>query len=1180
MKFIADFHIHSHFSIATSGLLTPEHLDRWGRIKGIRVVGTGDFTHPGWVSELKAKLDPAEPGLYRLKPALRLPVFGGPADADDGVRFMLTAEISCIYKRAGRVRKVHNVVFAPDFESVERIQSRLRSMDFNITSDGRPILGFDSRDLLELCLDASPDAFFVPAHIWTPWFSALGDKSGFDSVRDCYADLSNHIHAVETGLSSDPPMNWLCSQLDPYALISNSDAHSPEKLGREANRFDTELSYPGMLDALKNPDDGRFLGTVEFFPQEGKYHHDGHRKCGVSWTPDETERHGGICPGCGKKVTVGVLNRVHQLADRSGPEEKAGRPQFWSVIPLCEVLSEIRGTGPHSKAVQADYAALIRRHGSELNILLDAEAEDIRKTGGALLVEAIRRMREGRVSIEAGYDGEYGRIRVFGPEDRQSLSQESLFIGTAGLPGPAVRRGRKKTSEASGDRKGSAGSAKMKTRKEDAGAGSEAVSRKPSPAFSGDSGPGAAEHMGVGDEQRKAGGITLNAEQEAAADHAGGPALVLAGPGTGKTRVLTCRILRLIQDRGVPPERILAITFTNKAAEEIRGRVSADTGGPVEGKRMPSVLTFHSFGHALLRERPDRFGRDRDFRIADEDDALELLNTLSPDSKDVRRLAKILKQSEVKAGPETDDPDADSRARERQALKDRYEEALRSGNLFDFSDLLARPLQLFREDAEWARAVAGRYDHILVDEFQDVDEAQVEWMRLLAGREAGAGSPHLWAVGDPDQSIYGFRGASPDFLRRFPEEFPGTTVYRLTKSYRCPDNVLRASGMVLEKRSGSRVQGSGLEEWRCGEGCHPRIPLSGIQGGGASSKFKVQSSKQEKSSGFQVPSSGSKNENDSGSVSCPHSLSGHPGAGGESTNLHGTDERVKVRIVRNASDASEAEFISRTIEAMAGGVRFFSMDSDITSGAEEEPLGFSDFAVLCRISRQFPALEKAFRDHGIPYRRSDTEPFYRREPAKTIVKALKEVSSRFKVQSSKEEKGSGFRVSGSGVKNEMDPGGVSFPHSSSGNPGRGGESSEFKVQSSKEEKGSGLKDADRAALLSAAGKEPVCDLIGRAASALPPIAEPADRLDLELLAERSVPFGTDLPAFLTALALGSGPDWVRTGGDSVSLFTLHAAKGLEFPCVFIAGVEDGLLPYTLHGQSSCDPEEERRLLYV
>jgi DNA helicase-2/ATP-dependent DNA helicase PcrA len=1079
MNFYADFHIHSHFSLATSRLLTPEHLDRWGRIKGIRVVGTGDFTHPGWLAELKEKLDPAEPGLYRLKPALRLPAFGGAADADDGVRFLLTAEISCIYKRSDRVRKVHNVLFAPDFETAERIQNRLRSMDFNITSDGRPILGFDSRDLLELALHASPDVFFVPAHIWTPWFSALGDKSGFDSIRECYADLADHIHAVETGLSSDPPMNWLCSPLDSYALISNSDAHSPEKLGREANRFDAELSYPAITEALKHPDSGRFLGTVEFFPQEGKYHHDGHRKCGVSWTPEETARHGGICPVCGNKVTVGVLNRVHQLADRRNPDGKAVRPPFRSVIPLCEVLSEIRSSGPHSKAVQADYAALIRRLGSELNILLDAAEEDIRTAGGKLLVEAVRRMRAGRVSVEAGYDGEYGRIRVFGPEDRQSLSQESLFIGAAGPLGQPVRRGRKKTSKVSGGRKGSTGSVKTKTEKENAGAGSEADSRKSSPAFSEDSGPRPAEYMGAGGEPRKAGGITLNAEQEAAADHTGGPALVLAGPGTGKTRVLAGRILRLIRDHAVPPERILAITFTNKAAGEIRERVSAGTGSPEAAGPAPSVMTFHSFGHALLREHADRFRRNRDFRIADEEDSLDTLRSVSPAGVDVRRLAQKLRRPGAKAGADAEDPDAAMPAAEWSALLARYEDALRSQNMFDFDDLLIRPLCLFREDAERVRDIRGLYDHILVDEFQDVDGVQYEWIRFLAGPGPEPEGPAFWAVGDPDQSIYGFRGASPDFLRRFPEDFPGTTVYRLTQSYRCPENVLRASGMVLI----------------------------------GSSKFKVQSSKEEKDSGLygDAGSNHSEINNQQSSI-----------VNDQSIPLRGTDENVKVRIVRNASDASEAEFISRTIEAMTGGVRFFSMDSGITAGEEENPFGFSDFAVLCRISRQFPALEKALRDHGIPYRRSDTEPFYRREPAKAIVKVLKEVSV----------------------------------------------------------KGSGLAEKDLAALASAAGKEPVCDLIGRAAAGLPPLEDPADRIDLDLLAERSVPFGTDLTAFLTALALGSGPDWVRTAGESVALFTLHAAKGLEFPCVFIAGVEDGLLPCTLFGDRTADAEEERRLLYV
>jgi PHP family Zn ribbon phosphoesterase len=331
MKFIADLHIHSHYSIATSKQLVPEYLDYWARRKGITVVGTGDITHPGWLEELKEKVTEPEPGLFRLKDQYRLDGSAEPTDRTAPsylstptvppgaqVRFLLTGEISSIYKRGEKVRKVHNIVLLPGFEAAETMQKKLDAVG-NITSDGRPILGLDSRDVMEIVLSSSDDAALIPAHIWTPWFSALGSKSGFDTIEECYDDLSDQIFAVETGLSSDPPMNWVCRFLDRYTIISNSDAHSPEKLGREANLFDTELSYPAVLEAMQSGDD-RFLGTVEFFPQEGKYHYDGHRKCGVRWDPLETVRRGGICPVCGKKVTVGVTNRVAQLADRDDPE--------------------------------------------------------------------------------------------------------------------------------------------------------------------------------------------------------------------------------------------------------------------------------------------------------------------------------------------------------------------------------------------------------------------------------------------------------------------------------------------------------------------------------------------------------------------------------------------------------------------------------------------------------------------------------------------------------------------------------------------------------------------------------------------------------------------------------------------------------------------------------------------
>ena len=414
MKFIADLHIHSHYSRATSKNLIPEFLDYWARIKGITVIGSGDFTHPQWLKELKDKTEPAEPGLFKLKR-----IFSKPSNhyitqsSNQEVRFVLTSEISTIYKKEEKIRKIHHLIFAPDFKTVEAIQAKLIKIGANITSDGRPIIGIDSRDLLDLTLNISEKTFFVPAHIWTPWFSVLGSKSGFDSINECYEDLAGYIYTVETGLSSDPPMNWMCGFLDPYTLISNSDAHSPEKLGREANLFDTDLSYDSMINALKSKDRHGFLGTIEFFPQEGKYHFDGHRKCEVCWSPIETLKHHGLCPICGKQVTVGVMNRVMQLADRDNPTQNENKPNFYSLIPLKEILSEIAGVGPQSKRVSGDYDTLIRQFGSEFDILLNLPIDELKYRSNERLGEAIDRMRKGEIFIEEGYDGQYGRITAF-----------------------------------------------------------------------------------------------------------------------------------------------------------------------------------------------------------------------------------------------------------------------------------------------------------------------------------------------------------------------------------------------------------------------------------------------------------------------------------------------------------------------------------------------------------------------------------------------------------------------------------------------------------------------------------------------------------------------------------------------------------------------------------------------
>ncbi|MBN2519604.1 MAG: hypothetical protein JXB17_03790, partial [Bacteroidales bacterium] len=427
MKFIADFHIHSHYSIATSKKLTPEHLDYWAKIKGISVVGTGDFTHPKWINELKEKVEPSEIGLFQLKNDF---IINDPITDNNilPVRFMLTAEISNIYKKNGKVRKVHNVIFAPDFNTVEKIQNELLRRKFNITSDGRPILGIDSKDLLDLVLNISPEIFFVPAHIWTPWFSVLGEKSGFDSIEECFEDLSQYINAVETGLSSDPPMNWACSKLDKYTLLSNSDAHSPEKLGRNANLFDSKLDYFSIIEAIKAKNTEHFLGTIDLFPQEGKYHYAGHRKCNVCLDPVSSLIKRGICPVCNKPITNGVMNRIIQLSDREKIDNITNRPPFYSIIPLKEIIAEINWKNSVPSVIEKEYRTLIKTFGNEFNILLHLPVEDIAEKGGQLLGEAIKRMRNRQVFIKEGYDGEYGIIKVFNENELKiNAAQSTLF---------------------------------------------------------------------------------------------------------------------------------------------------------------------------------------------------------------------------------------------------------------------------------------------------------------------------------------------------------------------------------------------------------------------------------------------------------------------------------------------------------------------------------------------------------------------------------------------------------------------------------------------------------------------------------------------------------------------------------------------------------------------------------
>ena len=408
MKTIADLHIHSRFSMATSKEGTPENLDFWARKKGISLIGTGDFTHPVWREELKERLVSEGNGLYRLRDAYvkeESRKFPG-----EGTRFVVSGEISSIYKKNGKTRKVHNVILLPSLEAADAMAQRLEKIG-NIHSDGRPILGLDSHDLLEMMLDVCPEGILIPAHIWTPHFSVLGAKSGFDSVEECFEELAPYVHALETGLSSDPAMNWRISKLDRYQLVSNSDAHSPSKLGREANLLDIDCSYEGLYRAIRT---GEGLeGTVEFFPEEGKYHFDGHRKCGVSLSPVEAERLGGICPVCGKKLTMGVDHRVEQLADRAEGFVKKDGKKYESLVPLPEVISACMGYSTASKKVQGCFEQMIQTLGTEFDILRNVPSEDIKSCAGERIAEGIENVRTGNVKRIPGYDGEYGKIELF-----------------------------------------------------------------------------------------------------------------------------------------------------------------------------------------------------------------------------------------------------------------------------------------------------------------------------------------------------------------------------------------------------------------------------------------------------------------------------------------------------------------------------------------------------------------------------------------------------------------------------------------------------------------------------------------------------------------------------------------------------------------------------------------------
>jgi DNA helicase II / ATP-dependent DNA helicase PcrA len=1013
--FHADLHIHSRFSRACSKNCDVGALAWWAVRKGVTVVGTGDFTHPAWAEELAGSLEPAEPGLFRLRPALQLQLERTtPASCDPQVRFLLSAEISTIYKRDGVTRKVHHLLYAPTFEAAAAITEALGKIG-NLASDGRPILGLDSRHLLEITLNAGPGCYLVPAHIWTPWFAVLGSKSGFDAVADCYLDLAGHVFAVETGLSSDPPMNWMCSALDSYRLVSNSDAHSPPMIGREATTFGTELDYFAMADALRTG--SGLAGTINFHPEGGRYHLDGHRKCGVRFEPGETNAHSGICPDCSKPLTIGVLHRVSELADRPLGQQPAGTAGFINLVSLPEIIGEIKGSGPKSKKVVAEVDRLVATFGPELRILCESDVADLSRAGGSLLAQAVARMRRGEVIKEGGYDGEYGVIRLRPEELSPSIS---LFDLSAPIHQPAA-------SATAGLRPRQAG------RRPAAGTGT-IPERDHETASPGRTGPAAGPALaGVMHTQREASRPLLDdldSDQRAAAE-AAGPLMIIAGPGTGKTLTLTYRMTTQITGRGLPPEACLAVTFTRRAAQEVRERLRMLA--PAQAER-PTVTTFHGLGLMILREHAARTGLTPDFGVADERARLAVAAEVAGSQRGARQLLAA-----AAADP---------------GRRAEFGKALAARDLVDFDGLVDLPVTLLRDEPALAAELGRRWPLISIDEYQDIDASQYELLRLLSGDGAG-----LTVIGDPDQAIYGFRGADVGFFLRFGADYPGATTVHLTRSYRSVPVIV--------------------------EGALQAIAPSTL-----------------------VP----------GRVLRAAALTPEPRPGARTITIHGAGD-----------EQGEAAWIAGAIDRLLGGSSFHSLDSGRADGHAAHGLALADIAILYRTDAQASPLGQALTRAGLPFQKRSHDLLQRRTAVPEIVREM--------------------RMAGPAAGGDQ-----------------GGAVADWLAAAVRRLSDRGTTDRAAAVDVLAAG---------------------------EVLAPLARRCGADLERFLTEIALGAEADALDPRADAITLLTMHAAKGLEFSAVFLAGCERGLLPLWLPGAGTrrasggdpasrpqADPAEERRLLFV
>lgn len=1003
---IADLHIHSRFSRATSRDCDAPHLDLWARRKGIGLVGTGDFTHPAWREELKDALVPDGSGLYTLREDLRLPC----EVAGEAPRFVVTGEISTIYKRGDKTRKVHHVLLLPDLESAENLAHHLEAVG-NLHSDGRPILGMDSRDLLKMVKDVCPTAVYIPAHIWTPHFSLFGAFSDFGTVEECYGDLAGEIHAMETGLSSDPPMNRRLSQLDGYTLVSNSDAHSPAKLGREANLLTCGADYASLRRAIETGEG--FAGTIEFFPEEGKYHLDGHRGCHACLEPSETERLGGRCPVCGRKLTVGVLHRVEALADRDAPI--ALPKPFESLMPLPEVLADCMGVSAASRKVQEAYISLLRRLGPEFTILRELSLADAQAAGGSVFREALKRLREGRVIRRPGFDGEYGVISLFEPGEVAMLQGQTTLLGLLGL---------------SSQSRPSAAGVKKRAAQAEAVAAAASVE-------------------------------ALNPEQEAAV-HATEPTVaVIAGPGTGKTKTLISRIAYLVESAGVMPGEITAVTFTRQAAAEMKERLAARLGK--RAAAAVTVGTFHAICMGLIEPKP----------IIGHSQAVEVMDALLQAHGERLSASECLRLLSLwKNANGTPSPDCASLP---AWLPEAYAQRLAALGMRDLDDVLLDAL---------AVPVRGKraFRHLLVDEYQDINA--VQHALVLAWAEHATS---LFVIGDPDQAIYGFRGADAACFDRLVQARPQLRRITLHRNYRSTPQVIDCARRVWPERDGPA--------------------LTPTQPAGAA-----------------------------------------------------------VRILSAPDAFSEAVWIAKEIGRMTGGVDM--LEAQRMARESTEARSFADIAVLCRTRRQLEVIEGCLRHDDLPCVILGRDAFLNESWAQGLLgffAALLHPQDSLSLVAALRGL---WRIPDALCQRAC-------------------------VALSAAMDGGTLRiDALRQALAELSLLTPWLDAVD---ALYPRLGKDKPRKLLEALARRCgltntgkllnvAVFHDTMAALLDTLQSGEEADVRRMSGTghvsgAVRLMTLHAAKGLEFPVVFLAGVTDGTLPLS-HAQSACDPAEERRLFYV